>query len=109
LICIPFNFVKCYGRLDYYKSLGANLALISLWGGADHENYYFALKLDQSRTGGWLNNSYPCAMFDPYVGQGMYSKHGDHDDLCILLSEYSRWLGGFAGRTPISLKSKNMD
>jgi hypothetical protein len=34
-----------------------------------------AVKLDRSYTGGWLNWSYPCAMFDPNIGHGMYNGH----------------------------------
>lgn len=48
-----------------------------------------SLKLDRSKTGGWLNWSYPCALFDPNFGQGMYSGNGDlADDLWSLIQAY---------------------
>lgn len=77
---------------DYTKFDGANFALI-VFGGVDAENKPWAhavvAKLDQSVTGGLLNWSYPCAFFDPNIGQGMYSNHSDMaSDIQTVIGSY---------------------
>jgi hypothetical protein len=48
-----------------------------------------AAKLNRSSTGGWLNWSYPCALFDPNIGQGMYNGHADlASDIRNLVEHY---------------------
>lgn len=73
--------------LDRCAGHGNNFLMLTLFGANwAHE---VALKLDRSTTGGWLNWSYPCAMFDPNVGQGMYNNHQDMAaDLSALLGAY---------------------
>jgi hypothetical protein len=89
------HFTHCVKRLDHYKSKRANFALIHLRNVNDWQRVV-VLKLDQSYTGGFLNRSYPCAMFDPKIGQGMYSNHTDlAHDLCALLNEYNLVTGSF--------------
>lgn len=53
-----------------------------------------AAKLDRSLLGGWLNGSYPCAMFDPNIGQGMYKNNGDlAADMERICNEYRSTFG----------------
>jgi hypothetical protein len=95
------SYTDCKNYLARYKSAGANFAVIHLRDGwhRGHSHRVFALKLDQSYTGGWLNSSYPCAMFDPHIGQGMYSNHTDLAfDLCTLLQHYGH-LGFYRGES----------
>lgn len=48
-----------------------------------------AVKLDQSLTGGWLNWSYPCALFDSNIGQAMYTENKAlADGLHSLITHY---------------------
>lgn len=74
---IPFNNPKNMEQAldDFAASDKANFLVIIL----DKPNWAHAVvaKLNQSVTGGWLNFSYPCAFFDPNIGQGMYNNHSD--------------------------------
>jgi hypothetical protein len=90
------SYQECKDNLAKYKRERANFAVIRLFKAADIyaplDTRMFVLKLDQSSTGGWLNASYPCAMFDPHVGQGMYSDHAILAfDLCDLMRHYNRF------------------
>jgi hypothetical protein len=42
-----------------------------------------SVKLDRSKFGGWLNKSYPCALFDPNFGD---AKFDNEKDLSICLA-----------------------
>jgi len=60
--------------LDDRSSAGVNFVYFNLnapngWGHA------VAVKVNQSLTGGWLNWSYPCALFDSNIGQAMYTEN----------------------------------
>jgi hypothetical protein len=89
-------------NLDDYRDRKANFVLIYVAGkynmppaqGNNSWAHVIALKLDQSYTGGWMNNTYPCAMFDCNVGQGMYNNHTEMaNDLAVLLNEYTQTFG----------------
>ncbi len=57
-----------------------------------HESHAIVAKLDRSYFGGWLNKSYPCALFDPNYGQGNYANHTDMaHDIQALVESYSPW------------------
>jgi hypothetical protein len=90
--------------LDTYAQQQANFVVIDMVGtyntppahGDNAWAHVIALKLNQSSTGGYLNWSYPCAMFDPNIGQGMYNNHKDlADDLNALLYEYTQVFGPY--------------
>jgi hypothetical protein len=77
------SWEQCKKNLAAYKQTRSNFAVIRMHRPTTRGNAvphldprWIALKLDQSYTGGWLNGSYPCAIFDPHVGQGMYSDQG---------------------------------
>ena len=86
--------------LDAYAKRQANFVYIlqegTLLSGGGTWAHAIAVKLNQSYTGGYLNLSYPCAMFDPNIGQGMYSNHTDlANDLCNVLYEYTQVKGNY--------------
>jgi hypothetical protein len=73
--------------LAAWAKSGANFVVLALFG--LNWGHAVALKLNRSTTGGWLNWSYPCAMFDPNVGQGMYDGHDNlASDLAALIAAY---------------------
>jgi hypothetical protein len=75
--------------LNGYATNHANFLMLTLKGGAQWA-HAVVLKLNQSSTGGYLNWSYPCAMFDPNIGQGMYNNHTDMAaDVLALNKAYS--------------------
>ena len=63
--------------LDDYARQGCNAVMFTFNGHSQGKPTAHAVvaKLDRSWTGGYLNGSYPCAMFDPNAGQGMYANH----------------------------------
>jgi hypothetical protein len=83
--------------LTKYKAAGANFVMVNFSGaGAATGQWGHAIcfKVDQSTTGGWLNWSYPCALFDPNIGQGMYSNMTDlAKDLANIINAYSAIMG----------------
>src|SRR5262249_961878 len=98
------NPTQIMNSLDGYARQGVNFVVIHQNGtynippahGDNAWAHVIALKLNQSYTGGYLNWSYPCAMFDPNIGQGMYNNHKDlAGDLCSLLYEYTRVIGPY--------------
>jgi hypothetical protein len=97
---ISYDSINVTNKLDTYARRGDNFAIIHQSGVKTSDGagwgHVIALKLDRSTTGGLLNWSYPCAMFDPNIGQGMYKNHTDlATDLKALLSEYTRVVGGY--------------
>ncbi|MDR8363586.1 MULTISPECIES: hypothetical protein [Pseudomonas] len=75
--------------LNRYATGHANFLMLTLKGGTQWA-HAVVLKLNQSSTGGYLNWSYPCAMFDPNIGQGMYNNHADMAaDVLALNQAYS--------------------
>jgi hypothetical protein len=77
---------------DFAASDKANFALIGMTGTNEKGDWahIFVAKLNRSSTGGWLNWSFPCALFDPNVGQGMYNNHADMAaDIQKLILDYN--------------------
>ncbi|MBV4477572.1 hypothetical protein [Pseudomonas botevensis] len=75
--------------LNSYAKAKANFLMLTLKGGTQWA-HAVVVKLNRSSTGGYLNWSYPCAMFDPNIGQGMYNNHADMAaDILALNQAYS--------------------